>query len=131
MSEASMWQIVKKAIIKLDPQRVENACGMGMPDVNYIDGWIELKWVRDVPKRKTTPLRIEHYTPEQRVWALRRIAAGGKVFLLLKAKDEWFLFDGGVAAQYLNKSTLEELRKVAIRTWVKKLNGVELKIALL
>lgn len=126
MSEQSMWKPVRKAIQPLDPIRIENKCEIGTPDVNYVEGWIELK-IAVPPKRKDTILTIKHYTTEQRTWAIRRAHAGGRVWLFLKVSTEWLLFKGEIAAKYLGYVTLERLREVAIKTWKGKLNDQELR----
>ncbi len=122
-----MWGRVRKALRNLDPVRVENRVEKGTPDVNLSLGdWVELKWQRKLPKRGGV-IKLDHdMTPEQRVWAIRRSRAGGKVWLLLKISNEWMLFKGEVAAEYLGYSTLEKLQEVAVKTWKNKLNDLEL-----
>lgn len=124
-SEESMWGRVRRALSGLDPVRVENRCETGTPDVNYVEGWIELK-IGEAPKRKGI-FKIDHYTSQQRTWAVRRAHSGGRVFLFLKVSNEWILLKGEVAAQYLNHTTLEELKKKAIKIWKIKLNDQELR----
>ena len=97
----------------LDPVSVENPAHPGTPDLNYADGWLELKWVKRVPAREDTVLALEHFTPQQRVWLLRRWRAGGNVHMLLCCAGEWMLFDGDVAVEVVGKSTLPELRERA------------------
>jgi len=126
MSEQTMSIRVVKAIRRLDPVRVENKAGLGTPDVNYVEGWIELKWLRQWPVRETTIVRLEHYTAQQRVWAMKRSRAGGNVWLLLEVKHEWLLFKGDVAAQALNKSTRAELYEAAFHVWINGLINEEL-----
>lgn len=123
-----MWGRVRKALKGLDPVRVENKVEKGTPDVNISTGsWIELKWQRKAPKRGGI-LRLDHdMTIEQRVWAIRRNHAGGKVFLLLKIKNEWLLFKGEIAAEHLGYATLETLREKAIKTWKIRINDQELR----
>lgn len=123
-----MWGRVKKALWDWDPTRIENKLELGTPDINLAMGqWIELKWVRKMPKNPDRIFEISHYTEYQKTWALRRHHVGGKVFLLLKISSEWLLFYGHVAAENLNKVSLNELRRVAIGRWVKKLNNQELR----
>lgn len=125
MSEHSMWGRVRRALKGLDPVRVENRVELGTPDVNYIEGWVELK-IATAPKRGGI-LKIEHYTMEQRTWAIRRTHHGGRVFLLLKVGNEWLLFTGLCASEFLGKVDLNKLRQVAIKTWKIKLNDRELR----
>jgi hypothetical protein len=73
------------------------------------DGWIELK-VQDPPKRKTTMFRCEHFTTEQRQWAVDRIRAGGKAYLLIQVNDEYLWLRGDVAAVWVGYCTFSELR---------------------
>lgn len=122
-----MWGRVRKALIGLDPVRIENRCELGTPDVNLSEGtWIELKWCRSAPKRGGV-LKIDHYTTEQHTWAIRRHHAGGRVFVLLKVSNEWLLFYGHTAPEFLGKVSLNELREKAIKVWLQKLNDAELK----
>ena len=60
MSEAALWDMIRKPLRPLDPQRVENSCGKGTPDVNYVGGWLELKQQDNWPKRPTTKVRLDH-----------------------------------------------------------------------
>lgn len=120
-----MWGRVRKALKGLDPVRVENRCEAGTPDVNYVEGWIELK-IADAPKRGGI-ITIDHYTPQQRTWAVRRHHAGGRVWLFLKISNEWLLFQGHIAAEYIGYTTLEQLREKATKVWKIQLNDRELR----
>lgn len=100
----------------LDPVRIESI-GEGIPDINCTLGWIETKAADKWPARGG-PLRIDHYTPEQRKWHRRRRNARGAVWVLLKVGlREWFLFDAAVAAKHLGHATKEELIAVAAGYW--------------
>lgn len=116
MSENQFWTNAKTALRGLDPQRIEGARA-GTPDVNYADGWIELKQVDSWPAREDTPLRIAHYTPEQRTWHLRRSLAGGRIWVLLQVDRTVILLEGRVASEILGKVTRTELLAAATRYW--------------
>lgn len=92
--------------------RVENLLcgkgGIGTPDVNISTGWVELKWAKSWPSRPSTPLRLPHFTDEQRNWALRRKGAGGRCWLVLQVKQEWFIFDEA-GMQWVGTWTRQEL----------------------
>lgn len=136
-----MWLRARKALGGLDPVRVENPAGPGTPDVNWggecrftniqAEGWIELKWVRRWPTMHDTIVRLDHFTPQQRAWLLRRSARGGRVHVLLKVGQAWLLFDGATAARVLGKSTRAELMETALKVWPKGLVEMELRTCLL
>lgn len=117
--ESRFWDAVKPLLAGLHPVRIENAVAMGTPDVNCSLGWIELKQVeeKDIPKRETTLLRLDHYTPEQRIFQLKRARAGGPCWLLLLLDHEWLLFSSKVAAERLGKMTVADTREAATRRW--------------
>jgi hypothetical protein len=114
--EKEMRRVVIKALRPLDGKSVENGVGAGTPDVNYADGWIELKSIDRWPP-KGGPLRVPHFTSGQRVWLVRRRRAGGEARLLLKVGNDWLLLDGTVAALRVGEATREELLEIAEATW--------------
>jgi len=118
MSEQALARRVMKILRPLDAQRIENSCGRGVPDVNYIGGWLELKQQNKWPKRPTTKVRLDHdLTKEQRIWIRRREKKGGTVFVLLQIDRDYLLLSGGVAATIIGDSTEAELRAAALRVW--------------
>ena len=46
------------------------------------------------PVKKKTLIKVEHYSLKQKLWALNRMQAGGRVFLLLHIDNFWLLFKG-------------------------------------
>ncbi len=118
--EQRQRQLVVKALNKagLDATSVENPAFPGTPDVQHIDGWLELKFREKWPAREDTTVRIEHFSPQQRIWLLRRFMAcekrqmrcehgvhHGQAFLLLYVAEtkEHLLFDGMTAARWVAK----------------------------
>lgn len=108
-----------------DATSVENPAYPGTPDIQFIDGWIECKYLEDWPARSETTVRIEHFTPQQRVWLLRRWTVCKKLgvehgvgwLLLYVAKTkEHLLFDGETAALHVAKegTNREKLYELAI-----------------
>jgi hypothetical protein len=118
-AESKTWKKVRPFLsaARLDPVRVENPIHPGTPDVNLCDGrWIELKQIPGWPARATTVARIDHFTPQQRVWLYRRWKfAPGSTLLLLEVirVGQWLLFDGDVAAKIVGRVTESEHRKGA------------------
>lgn len=117
---------VVRALRPLDAWSVENTIGEGTPDVNFTDGWIELKQIGKRPVRKETPVRVHHFTTEQRVKLRRRWHKGGKAFVLLLLDGEWLLFDGCWAARFLGDVNYDTLALHALAHWVTGLNEMEL-----
>src|SRR3982751_6689369 len=115
--EQQMWGVLRPILKEwgLDPWRIETPNKDGVPDVNYTHGWIELKNVEDWPKKAVSPLPCPHFTPQQRVWLLKRWLAGGICFLLLRVRklSHWLLFDGNVAGQVIGRETKENLFNTA------------------
>jgi hypothetical protein len=116
MAESQMRSKITKALAPLHAIAVENPVLPGTPDVNYIEGWVELKWLRSWPVQGGI-VRIPHFTPQQRVWHYRRRRAGGQAWFLLQCKREWLLLDGAVAALVINRSTREELIEASEHYW--------------
>ena len=130
MNETSMRAKVTEALRSLDAISVENAVMPGTPDVEFIGGWVELKYVPAWPKRLGTALAVPHFTPIQRAWLRRRIRRGGKAWLLLRVDCEWMLFRGDVAADILGHVNREELLNAADVFWSETPSNEELLTAL-
>ena len=97
MSESSMKSVLTKALSSLDPVCIESPkTGLGIPDVNFIGGWIECKNLDAWPKgADDNPVRFPHpLTKEQGIWLYRRARAGGFAMVCAKVSSSWFLFDG-------------------------------------
>lgn len=118
--EQDMWNSIRPALKKLHPVRIESTLtDSGIPDVNYSEGWMELKYAERWPPRGG-PLRIEHFTQQQRTWLIERRQAGGRAFLLLKVgTKEWLLFDGLVAAALLGNAKKDRLYEVSVARWTR------------
>lgn len=127
MSEVSMSKRVMRALKKegLDPVRVENPVHPGTPDVNHIEGWIELKWVRAAPVNGGV-VKVDHFTPQQRNFLRRRCRHGGDAHLLLKVGQCWMLFKGDVAADIVGRSDMRTLWDRAFGRWGRGLDDKEL-----
>jgi|TARA_Y100000310_G_scaffold160698_2_gene160487 hypothetical protein len=122
MAETDQRSTVVNALKKLHAVAVENPAGPGTPDVNFVEGWMELKWEREWPARESTALAVRHYTPQQRDFAVDRSMRGGLVLLMLQVRREWLLFDGLTACEVVGIETRAGLRQAALRLWD---NGLE------
>lgn len=94
MRESDIRKRVVAALRPLHAQAVENPINPGTPDVEFVGGWMEIKYLKSWPKRPTTKVTVQHFTPQQRIWIRDRVEKGGKVLLLLRVDDEWMLFSG-------------------------------------
>ena len=131
MSESDMRTNLVDKLKKLDACSVENPAGPETPDVQYIGGFIELKWLRAWPKRPGTPVTLDHpLLASQKVWIKRRIRRGGAVWVLLQCGREWLLFRGDVAVEHLGTSTKAELYDLAHAAWYEGLDTNELILTL-
>jgi hypothetical protein len=128
--ERTLRDSVCLALQPLNAIAVENPIIPGTPDVNYAEGWIELKSWEYWPKRPTTTLIMDHWTPQQRVWHIRRSRVGGRTYVLLEIVQghHYLLLEGGAAARILGKSTRSQLEQAALAVWGGK---QEMKIGLL
>ncbi|MCP4994038.1 MAG: hypothetical protein GY934_09700 [Gammaproteobacteria bacterium] len=84
---------------------VENPALPGTPDINFILGWVELKYAEDWPARENTTVRIEHFTQQQRVWLMRRWFKKGACWLCLQVSKtrDWLVFTGKVAYEHVGR----------------------------
>lgn len=124
MDESYLRQLIVKLLRPLDAISVENAARYGTPDINYIEGWIELKWKEKWPVRANTPLRVESFTSQQRAWMIRRAQAGGNIHLLLRVGKEWLLLPPIWSAINLGSTPRSDIEAFALSRW-KKLPGFE------
>jgi hypothetical protein len=125
MSEATMRGRVVRALKDVHAIAVENPALPGTPDINYVEGWIELKWLRKWPVNPDTIVRFPEFTGQQRVWHIKRRLAGGVSWVLVQIDQQWLLLDGAIAAMYLDSVTREGLYDGA-EAHSDKFNGEEL-----
>ena len=118
MSEKSDRRLVVQVLHGLHAIAVENPVHPGTPDVNYVEGWLELKWLPNWPRRGGV-VRLPKLRRDQVLFLERRWAAGGRAHLLLHVQEtrEWLLYEGG-AVGMLGQVGVEELRQLACRRWV-------------
>lgn len=113
MAESDLNDRLRGAIRHRDPVRVENSVGPGTPDISFIGGWIESKFLPRWPKRANTVVQVRHYVPEQRAWHVKRRTAGGVVFVVIQIANDVLVFDAMDAAKGLGFWTREEMNRIA------------------
>lgn len=127
MSESTMKATLIRKLRAEHAIAVENAARAGTSDVNYVEGWIECKYKPKWPVRPETPLTVPTFTPQQRTLMLKRARAGGRIHLLLKVGQEWFLMGPVWAALRLGQATQAEIRQHALGHWKRSLVADELR----
>ena len=72
---------------------IEAAFTKGIPDLNWCapDTWAELKYLKRLPVKEVTPVRLEHFTNEQVIWLQDRGRAGGRAVLMSQIGKEYFV----------------------------------------
>jgi len=102
MAEKTLWSYVRKGMKgKWDhATRHEDLIGVGIADVSYYhygNSWIELKSVKELPKRATTGINLgqwhmnggaqRHFLIKRHGWLLVRILRPDRTYLLFDYKN--------------------------------------------
>ena len=102
MSEQTAWTTMRGHLTSLPGrvhiQRFEDKLTGGIPDTNVCwaghEFWMEAKFVKDLPKRPTTKVKVG-LRPDQALWLETRQRAGSLAFVWIRVRDYgWLLFDG-------------------------------------
>lgn len=142
MSETNFRHYVRDGLSKYGHiVQVENSILPGHPDTNYCirsnsifeelsegqAGDMELKYIKEWPKREKTVVKIDHYTKEQRIWIFKRAMAFGSVFLFVQVKNEYFLFGAFAAVEMVGKAlTKQHFYTHHVHYWDGRINFKEL-----
>jgi hypothetical protein len=81
----------------------------GIPDYNYAlrcrnrtgEGWCELKWLAQWPKKPATPVRLPSLKLRQVLWMEKRHKVGGRVSMLLQVGRATYLLLGAPTVRLL------------------------------
>lgn len=112
---------------KLDMQPHEDKLTQGVPDLSFVNGWLELKYRAKWPRFSDTVVTIPHFTPQQRQWARRRATAGQPCWLLMQVAEEYLLFGDGYW-RWLGETTRTDMYiKSRGLIWNGAINFVELR----
>jgi len=102
MSEKTLRRWFSKILRKnkAHVQNIEDAYSIGVPDTNLCingrESWVECKFLKDWPKRATTPVRPS-FRPGQVPWLVNRSQAGGSCYVLIQIGADVLLFEGKAA----------------------------------
>lgn len=111
--------------------RIENSVRAGTPDVYFTMkdngrmGWMELKYEPHWPAKDKTPLKINHFTPEQRLFLTIHGRIGANIWLFLQVNQDYFLLSWDVAIK-IGELTRSNLIQEGYH-WPNKLVFPELK----
>jgi len=119
MNETGLWRYVNRGMHGFwHATRIESSAGNGVPDISFgvsspegglgLNGFIELKFIKDWPKREDTPLVLP-LRPEQKLWIETRGSIAGNVWVLCRVENDFFLFN--------DKQALEASRGRIQRWW--------------
>ncbi len=119
-NEGSLNKLIQHALRDLDPRRVENVVDPGTPDICYVGGWVESKYMTAWPLRADRPVRVLHYRPDQRAWHTRHCQAGGVCHVVIQIATDVLVFNAQWAARHLgnmDRDNLEAAALLLMRKW--------------
>lgn len=107
MTESGLWQYIKRGMLgKWHATRIESSAGNGVPDVSYgiksdqncwgVNGFIELKYIKEYPKRKTTKIKVP-LRNEQKLWIKNRSQFTNHVWVCMRIENDFYLMRGASA----------------------------------
>lgn len=115
--EKHLWQRMREKIKALNLpgrwERVENAVGVGIPDVNFCvngaEGWVELK-VGQKPAKNSTKVFVSQrgLTQEQVNWHYFQAKNGGISWVFIRLDGDFYAFPGILAGE-INQFTVEDM----------------------
>lgn len=130
MSEAAARSTLVKRLRVLDAQPVEVKGRSGVPDVEHIYGWIELKFKPRWPARlkADTVIKWPHKLEKaQKVWLRRRVMRGGAAVLCGKIDRDWFFWDcANFDLDLFDNQTKAEMLETADRYYHIRLDNKDL-----
>lgn len=121
VNESDLWKYIKTGMIgKWHASRIESSAGNGIPDISFgvqgKNGWIELKYIREWPKRQDTKVKLP-LRPEQKHWIKNRGQVSGDVWVLCRIHNEFFLLDYRLAMLAVEGWTKQEWIMNSVLHW--------------
>ena len=118
-AESNLWNRLRTNMVGKywsEATRHEDKFGKGIADVSFcqngIGGWMELKHISRWPTRKTTKVRIPHYTEDQKEFLMKKGRGQGNTWLFIQIESDFLVYDW-VAAQKLPDLTKTEMVEAA------------------
>ena len=132
MSENNLWRYLQKNLkdSKTMLMRIENPFYKGVPDVNFLidgnEGWLELKYIPQYPKKEITIVKVPHFTIEQKIWHNARFKNKGRTMVLIQVDDDYFIFKKE-KINLLGSLNKYRMFQHANKFWKNKINFRELR----
>ena len=99
-AEANLWARLRSNMVPLywcEATRHEDKFQKGIADISFcqagIGGWMELKHVSDWPRRDNTPIRIPHYSIDQKDFLEKKGKHQGNTWLFLQIGSDYLVYD--------------------------------------
>lgn len=101
MNEKSFWSRYVRPVLHQPNARrvawkVQDAFNAGLPDVDFclhgVAGKLELKYVKEYPKRASTTVKVAT-SPNQKRFLAEWAGAGGIALVLVGVDHDWYLLD--------------------------------------
>ena len=132
MSENNLWRYLQKNLkdSKTMLMRIEIPFYKGVPDVNFLidgnEGWLELKYIPQYPKKEITIVKVPHFTIEQKIWHNARFKNKGRTMVLIQVDDDYFIFKKE-KINLLGSLNKYRMFQHANKFWKNKINFRELR----
>jgi len=115
MSESNLWNRLRTNMVGkywAEATRHEDKLQRGIADVSFCQngagGWMELKHVSDWPARRTTTVKIPHYSIDQKEFLTKKGKAMGNTWLFIQIGSDFVLYDH-IGAQHVGELTKEQM----------------------
>lgn len=135
--EANFIEAIKKGFKKqrILLQRLEVTSGVGVPDCMYAmeelpgAGFIEVKRLKEWPKRESTIVRLKHFSHEQKSWMALYGPFIKRVFLLIQISRTYLLFPWTAVKRIgeMNRTDLMRLADESGGLWVNRIDYAKMK----
>lgn len=127
MKESDLWRYLREGMKgkHFQATRIESSAGNGVPDVAFTiptkHGWIELKYIKEWPKRPTTLVKLP-LRPEQKQWIESRGKLADNVWVICRIADIFYILDHKEAVMLCEGGTRDMWEVLCTRSWSKRID---------
>ena len=90
------------------------------------EGWLELKYMPEYPKKDYTEIKVPHFTKEQKLWHDARYKNKGRTMVLIQVDSDYFIFKKE-RINLLGSLTKKSMFKFANKSWKNRIDFKELR----